>query len=173
MLPNVFLLLLLLIQSKVFFHHLLCFFILLIVGFNINIKGLPCPVTKCGTVVQGYVNELKIHVKEFHKLNTSAKNSVPFKCRICGSWHTVFKNLKHHIVQAHPRTPLNESTIPESNTLSDVQPVECPEEEISILSTSADFKQRLVNTASAIVTRFRCDVSLPEQKIQNFMKFSS
>lgn len=89
----------------------------------------------------------------------------------------MFKQLKWHILLAHPQVPPPEITAPDSNSSFDPQFLmetnEREEVPLPTLNTFADMKQALVNSASAFVTEFRCDVSLPEKKIQSFMQLSS
>ena len=46
------------------------------------LEGFRCHVQSCGKLIPGYINELKMHFREAHHLNTSGTNKLPFKCSL-------------------------------------------------------------------------------------------
>lgn len=136
--------------------------------------------TGCTSFIPGYVEELKTHIKQIHKLNTSLRNSVPLRCANCGTIFTCFKRIKDHILRHHkPHTkPRSECENP-----SDPQEPMEVEDEIGFMNdegitnpnyfTGSVSREELHGIASSFITTMRCDVSLTETKIKMFMEHSN
>lgn len=101
-----------------------------------------------------------------HKLNTSSKNAVPLKCRICRAWSTTFKQLKRHLIQNHPE---------------EEQPSFCISGSALIVVMAKDdgsvFDSGMPDTISSkweelAIINFRFDMSLPERKIEAFFELA-
>lgn len=131
----------------------------------------------------GYVEELKIHFREIHKINTSHVANVPFACLECGSLYNRFKNLKRHIVEFHPRENIGNNWEKEPDCPSTSGSDRGSDQELTVENdpnyseitnpiffeppvSASEMKQQ----AEQYVMKMRCDVGLPESKIKDFMQ---
>lgn len=140
-------------------------------------------------LIDGYIDEIKEHFVREHGIATSRKAKFPFKCSKCGSIYWYFKNFKKHILEYHPvraheRTasvteteradsvPLMSTILnPSDSTLQTSEP-----EELSCSIQNPFFYEQDITSEEAkaafakLITELRCDVALPESKLQKFMK---
>lgn len=148
----------------------------------------------CNKEIPRCVNVLRSHFKYAHGLNTSCDAGVPFQCPECRLMYSEFKTLKRHILKWHPEykpdsrgllldEPETDELIPNETELGElaavkaepvgmqmdeIDPVPGPSREPQDAVTS--IKADLLKKVKDIVTTFRCDPSLPEAKVQEFMR---
>ncbi|XP_058814116.1 uncharacterized protein LOC131678010 [Topomyia yanbarensis] len=140
--------------------------------------NLRCHMEGCGVTIKGGVDELKHHYKQVHLLNTSSKNVLPFICSICNTTYLRFYHLKSHILQCHSEY----QQVPQCSTMAN-DPIEMDVDDtvddnasdLHTISNPFFFEppvtiQQLSLEMSNQITRMRCDVSLPESKIQSFIE---
>lgn len=129
------------------------------------------------------MGELKSHFKNTHGLNTSNVADVPFKCSECGYLYDRFKSLKRHIVAFHPPDFDEEQDVTGEREESERYIIPDPEEDDVELDysgiTNMKFfdspvsTEQLSKTINDFITKMRCDVSVPESKVQEFIDASS
>ena len=134
----------------------------------------------CKMFVAGYVAELKRHFREVHLLNTSKPAKVPFVCSECGSIYRRFTALKRHIISLHPPKVdarqedklrvASGGAIDSVCLSSDVPDAEHSGIPIDKFSTTTVTPEQLKTAAADFITKMRCDVSIPESRILEFME---
>lgn len=142
--------------------------------------GLKCGIQGCGKRIDGYVDELKEHHVKDHRMPSSSKLPSQIQCSICGQQYWFFSALKTHIKQNHPRRDLQPAQQNE-NIIEDppVDELNANEADIEIAVTGLTNPhfydcenvslEQTSSIISELITNLRCDVSLPESKLQAFI----
>lgn len=125
---------------------------------------------------------MKSHFTNIHKISTSRKASIPFECSECRSLFWYFPNFKRHAltnhsVRAHEN---NNAEAIEGSGTDRACPLD-PIEAVPIIHNPYFFEDedsisidKMASLVTDLVTELRCDVSLPEKKVQVFIEnFSS
>lgn len=124
---------------------------------------------------------LKVHLKNRHGINSTGRDQEPFKCSLCNNKIFVYySSFKKHVKNKHPYIKL---TAEGSNTIEE-SPAEIDGEERNsdnaitpindriknpYFHECSTNKQIMVEEFSKIISKMRCDVKIPESKIQDFM----
>lgn len=153
----------------------------------IHYLGLQCHVEGCEHRV-GSIAELKDHFR-MHGISTSAKTDLQIRCTLCRTQFWYFRSLSAHIKKYHPSIAENPPTINEEPLRDDLVGIDAEagddyghdnenQAEIVIQGlTHPYFNEsnnislaQLSDTVSELITRLRCDVTLPENKLQAFIE---
>lgn len=106
---------------------------------------------------------------------TTIQAEFPFKCSICGSVYAYFSSFRVHALKKHP---LSEFEIEPNEPMPNVieEPIQMDNESIHELEIKnphfyakpVTLDKTMTNVAE-LITGLRCDVSLPEKKLEQFM----
>ncbi|XP_062546931.1 uncharacterized protein LOC134212780 isoform X1 [Armigeres subalbatus] len=140
-----------------------------------KLTGLQCHIHGCNQIIAGYIDELKYHYVSVHELRTSKRASIPFKCCLCGNVYSYFADLKKHIIQHHPPEcdDLNPTTCNSSDSLPTI--IEAGEHHSRDSVKNPFYYENPISMEEAsnsivdLITELRCDVALPETKLQKFI----
>lgn len=120
---------------------------------------------------------MKSHFKNEHKISTSQKANMPFKCSECRSLYWYFPDFKKHVVAYHSREPYENTKVTMPVNLHNEKEVFVMDgvETGPTISNPYFFEDsvsicKMHSLVVDLIIELRCDLALPETKLQVFIK---
>lgn len=129
---------------------------------------------QCGVLIRGYIDDLKHHLITAHKIVTSVQAEFPIKCSVCGSMYAYFSSFRLHVLKNHPLSDfefeVNGSATPDLFAEQIEEKPFCGNKikNPHFFKDPVSLKHTTTSVAD-LITDLRCDVSLPEKKLNIFM----